>query len=76
MHFQTFGMGMGSNPNLSRRSRGLYTSDVDEQNLVDFFNSKMIEMGISAVDQANPVMKCSATIRTIMPLSRSVITAD
>ena len=76
MHFQTFGMGIGGNSNLSRQSRRMYTSDVDEQNLADFFNSKMIEMGISTVDQANPVMKCSATIRTIMPLSRSVITAD
>ena len=57
-------MGIGSNPN------------VDEQNLADFFNSNMIEMGISTVDQANPVMKCSATMRKNMSLSRSVITAD
>ena len=54
----------------------MYTSDVDEQNLADFFNSKMIEMGINTVDQANPVMKCSATMGKTMPLSRSVIAAD
>ena len=50
MPVQTFGMGIGSNPNLSRQSRRLYigsiTSDVNEQNLADCFDSKMIEMGI------------------------------
>ena len=43
-------MGIGSNPNLSRQSWHLYigsiTSDVNEQNLANFFNSKMIEMSI------------------------------
>ena len=76
MPVPTFGMGIGGNVNLSRQSRRMYTSDVDEQNLADFFNSKMIEMGINTVDQANPVMKCSATMGKTMPLSRSVIAAD
>lgn len=57
---QTFGMGIGSNPNLSRQSRRLYigsiTSDVNEQNLADFFNSKMIEMGIGTGGPGNPVL--------------------
>ena len=53
-------MGIGSNPNLSRQSRRLYigsiTSDVNEQNLADFFNSKMIEMGIGTGGPGNPVL--------------------
>ncbi|KAG8220941.1 hypothetical protein J3R82DRAFT_2446 [Butyriboletus roseoflavus] len=57
---QTFGMGIGSNPNLSRQSRRLYigsiTSDVNEQNLADFFNSKMIEMSIGTGGPGNPVL--------------------
>ncbi|KAF9245231.1 hypothetical protein BU15DRAFT_70989 [Melanogaster broomeanus] len=57
---QTFGMGIGSNPNLSRQSRRLYigsiTSDVNEQNLADFFNSKMIEMSIGTGAPGNPVL--------------------
>ncbi|KAL4063095.1 hypothetical protein J3A83DRAFT_4193393 [Scleroderma citrinum] len=57
---QTFGMGIGSNPNLSRQSRRLYigsiTSDVNEQNLADFFNSKMIEMGIGTGGPGKPVL--------------------
>lgn len=57
---QTFGMGIGSNPNLSRQSRRLYigsiTSDVNEQNLGEFFNSKMIEMGIGTGGPGNPVL--------------------
>ena len=80
MSIQTFGMGMGSNSNLSRQSRRLYigsiTSDVDEQSLADFFSSKMIEIGISTIGRANPFMQCSATMRKTMPLSRSVIAAD
>ncbi|KIM56285.1 hypothetical protein SCLCIDRAFT_1220435 [Scleroderma citrinum Foug A] len=57
---QTFGMGIGSNPNLSRQSRRLYigsiTSDVNEQNLADFFNSKMIEMSIGTGGPGKPVL--------------------
>ena len=57
---QTFGMGIGSNPNLSRQSRRLYissiTSDVNEQNLTDFFNSKMIEMSIGTGGPGKPVL--------------------
>ena len=57
---QTFGMGIGSNPNLSRQSRRLYigsiTPDVNEQNLADFFNSKMIEMSIGTGGPGNPVL--------------------
>ena len=57
---QTFGMGIGSNPNLSRQSRRLYigsiTSDVNEQNLAEFFNSKMIEMSIGTGGPGNPVL--------------------
>ena len=60
MPVQTFGMGIGSNPNLSRQSRRLYigsiTSDVNEQNLADFFNSKMIEMGIGTGGPGKPVL--------------------
>ncbi|KAF8202513.1 hypothetical protein BJ912DRAFT_945039 [Pholiota molesta] len=60
MPVQTFGMGIGSNPNLSRQSRRLYigsiTPDVNEQNLADFFNSKMIEMNIGTGGPGNPVL--------------------
>jgi len=53
-------MGIGSNPNLSRQSRRLYigsiTSDVNEQNLADFFNSKMIEMSIGTGGPGKPVL--------------------
>lgn len=60
MPVQTFGMGIGSNPNLSRQSRRLYigsiTPDVNEQNLADFFNSKMIEMSIGTGGPGNPVL--------------------
>ncbi|KAF8347681.1 hypothetical protein F5887DRAFT_953677 [Amanita rubescens] len=57
---QTFGMGVGSNPNLSRQSRRLYigsiTPEVNEQNLADFFNKKMAEMGIGTGGAGNPVL--------------------
>ncbi|KAG5647819.1 hypothetical protein DXG03_007742 [Asterophora parasitica] len=57
---QTFGMGIGGNPNLSRQSRRLYigsiTPDVNEQNLADFFNSKMIEMALGTNNPGNPVL--------------------
>ena len=57
---QTFGMGIGSNPNLSRQYRCLYigsiTSDVNKQNLADFFNSKMIEMSIGTGGPGKPVL--------------------
>lgn len=57
---QTFGMGIGSNPNLSRQSRRLYigsiTPEVNEQNLADFFNSKMIEMSIGTGGPGKPVL--------------------
>ncbi|KAF9072301.1 hypothetical protein BDP27DRAFT_426288 [Rhodocollybia butyracea] len=50
MPVQTFGMGIGSNPNLSRQSRRLYigsiTPEVNEVNLAEFFNQKMGEMGL------------------------------
>ncbi|OAX43940.1 hypothetical protein K503DRAFT_611116 [Rhizopogon vinicolor AM-OR11-026] len=53
-------MGIGSNPNLSRQSRRLYigsiTPEVTEQNLADFFNSKMIEMDIGTGGPGNPVL--------------------
>lgn len=53
-------MGMGGNPNLSRQSRRLYigsiTPEVTEQNLSDFFNSKMLEMGIGTGGPGNPVL--------------------
>jgi splicing factor U2AF subunit len=53
-------MGIGGNPNLSRQSRRLYigsiTPDVNEQNLADFFNSKMIEMNIGTGGPGNPVL--------------------
>ncbi|KII87209.1 hypothetical protein PLICRDRAFT_663829, partial [Plicaturopsis crispa FD-325 SS-3] len=57
---QSFGMGVGGNPNLSRQSRRLYigsiTPDVNEQNLADFFNGKMIEMNIGTGAPGNPVL--------------------
>ena len=60
MPVQTFGMGIGANPNLSRQSRRLYigsiTPDVNEQNLADFFNAKMIEMNIGTGVSGNPVL--------------------
>jgi splicing factor U2AF subunit len=53
-------MGIGGNPNLSRQSRRLYigsiTPDVNEQNLADFFNNKMIEMSIGTGAPGNPVL--------------------
>ncbi|KAI0727520.1 hypothetical protein C8Q72DRAFT_441448 [Fomitopsis betulina] len=60
MPVQTFGMGIGSNPNLSRQSRRLYigsiTPEINEQNLADFFNSKMKEMNIGTGGPGNPVL--------------------
>lgn len=60
MPVQGLGMGMGNNPNLSRQSRRLYigsiTPDVNEQNLADFFNSKMKEMNIGTGAPGNPVL--------------------
>lgn len=60
MPVQSFGMGIGGNPNLSRQSRRLYigsiTPEVNEQNLADFFNSKMIEMNIGTGGPGNPVL--------------------
>jgi hypothetical protein len=60
MPVPTFGMGLGVNPNLSRQSRRLYigsiTPDVNEQNLADFFNSKMVEMSIGTGGPGNPVL--------------------
>ena len=60
MPVSTFGMGTGVNPNLSRQSRRLYigsiTPDINEQNLTDFFNSKMKEMDIGTGAPGNPVL--------------------
>ncbi|KAL4242435.1 Splicing factor U2AF subunit [Abortiporus biennis] len=60
MPVQSFGMGIGGNPNLSRQSRRLYigsiTPDINEQNLADFFNSKMKEMNIGTGAAGNPVL--------------------
>lgn len=60
MPVQTFGMGIGSNPNLSRQSRRLYigsiTPEINEQNLGDFFNDKMKEMNIGTGAPGNPVL--------------------
>ncbi|ESK94890.1 rrna primary transcript binding protein [Moniliophthora roreri MCA 2997] len=60
MPVQTFGMGIGSNPNLSRQSRRLYigsiTPEVTEQNLAEFFNQKMAEMNIGTGAPGNPVL--------------------
>ncbi|GJE91015.1 splicing factor U2AF subunit [Phanerochaete sordida] len=60
MPVQSFGMGMGVNPNLSRQSRRLYigsiTPEINEQNLADFFNEKMKEMAIGTGAPGNPVL--------------------
>ena len=60
MPVQSFGMGIGGNPNLSRQSRRLYigsiTPEINEQNLADFFNSKMKEMDIGTGGPGNPVL--------------------
>jgi hypothetical protein len=60
MPVQSFGMGVGGNPNLSRQSRRLYigsiTPEINEQNLADFFNSKMIEMNIGTGGPVKPVL--------------------
>ncbi|KAJ3572367.1 hypothetical protein NP233_g3127 [Leucocoprinus birnbaumii] len=60
MPVQSFGMGIGGNPNLSRQSRRLYigsiTQEVNEQNLADFFNAKMAEMNIGTGATGNPVL--------------------
>jgi splicing factor U2AF 65 kDa subunit len=60
MPVATFGMGVGGNPNLSRQSRRLYigsiTPEITEQNLTDFFNSKMKEMGLGTNAPGNPVL--------------------
>ncbi|KAF8920629.1 hypothetical protein CPB85DRAFT_497186 [Mucidula mucida] len=60
MPVQSFGMGIGGNPNLSRQSRRLYigsiTPDVNEQNLADFFNAKMAEMNLGTATPGNPVL--------------------
>ncbi|KAF7796349.1 hypothetical protein EIP86_007526 [Pleurotus ostreatoroseus] len=60
MPVQSFGMGIGGNPNLSRQSRRLYigsiTPEINEQNLADFFNSKMKEMNIGTGTPGNPVL--------------------
>ncbi|KAJ6493674.1 hypothetical protein C8R47DRAFT_1119349 [Mycena vitilis] len=60
MPVQSFGMGIGGNPNLSRQSRRLYigsiTPEVTEQNLADFFNVKMEEMKIGTGGPGNPVL--------------------
>lgn len=60
MPVQSFGMGMGVNPNLSRQSRRLYigsiTPEINEQNLADFFNDKMKEMSIGTGAPGNPVL--------------------
>lgn len=60
MPVQSFGMGIGGNPNLSRQSRRLYigsiTQEVNEQNLADFFNAKMAEMNIGSSPSGNTVL--------------------
>ncbi|KAF9453523.1 hypothetical protein P691DRAFT_771296 [Macrolepiota fuliginosa MF-IS2] len=60
MPVQSFGMGIGGNPNLSRQSRRLYigsiTQEINEQNLADFFNAKMAEMNIGTGTSGNPVL--------------------
>ncbi|KAI0073271.1 hypothetical protein K474DRAFT_1678020 [Panus rudis PR-1116 ss-1] len=60
MPVQTFGMGIGVNPNLSRQSRRLYigsiTPEINENNLADFFNQKMKEMNIGTGAPGNPVL--------------------
>ncbi len=63
MPVQTFGMGIGANPNLSRQSRRLYigsiTPDVNEQNLADFFNSKMISIGTGGPGNSVLAVQCN-----------------
>ncbi|KAJ7066742.1 hypothetical protein C8F01DRAFT_1208809 [Mycena amicta] len=60
MPVQSFGMGIGGNPNLSRQSRRLYigsiTPEVTEQNLTDFFNAKMEEMKLGTNGTGSPVL--------------------
>jgi splicing factor U2AF subunit len=60
MPVQTFGMGIGANPNLSRQSRRLYigsiTPEVNETNLAEFFNQKMAEMNIGTSAPGPPVL--------------------
>jgi splicing factor U2AF 65 kDa subunit len=60
MPVQTFGMGVGGNPNLSRQSRRLYigsiTPEVTETNLTDFFNEKMKEMNLGTGQPGAPVL--------------------
>ncbi|KAG5731470.1 Splicing factor U2AF 50 kDa subunit [Termitomyces sp. T112] len=60
MPVPSFGMGIGGNPNLSRQSRRLYigsiTPEVTEQNLAEFFNTKMIEMAIGTGGPGSPVL--------------------
>jgi splicing factor U2AF subunit len=60
MPVQTFGMGIGGNPNLSRQSRRLYigsiTPEITETNLQDFFNAKMKEMNLGTDGPGDPVL--------------------
>ena len=60
MPVQTFGMDIGSNPSLSRQSRKLYivsiTTDLDEQNLADFFNGKITGINTETRGPGNPVL--------------------
>ncbi|EPQ56480.1 hypothetical protein GLOTRDRAFT_110820 [Gloeophyllum trabeum ATCC 11539] len=60
MPIQSFGMGIGGNPNLSRQSRRLYigsiTPEINEQNLADFFNDKMQEMQLGTQQAGKPVL--------------------
>lgn len=60
MPVPSFGMGIGGNPNLSRQSRRLYigsiTPEVTDNNLAEFFNTKMIEMAIGTGGPGNPVL--------------------
>lgn len=57
---QSFGMGIGGNPNLSRQSRRLYigsiTPEINEQNLAEFFNAKMAELNLGTTTAGNPVL--------------------
>ena len=60
MPVQTFGMGMGVNPSLSRQSRRLYigsiTPEMNEQNLGDLFNNTMSESKLGTGGPGNPVL--------------------
>ncbi|KIY63512.1 hypothetical protein CYLTODRAFT_432956 [Cylindrobasidium torrendii FP15055 ss-10] len=60
MPVQSFGMGIGGNPNLSRQSRRLYigsiTPEINEKNLTDFFNEKMAEMNLGTATPGSPVL--------------------